>query len=214
MAFQFAIPSGYAALGGRWDTASQPAQVTLSNGNTTVSTDNTFPNDYSYTPNIRNLTALTGKHYFETKVTVNPNTTPYAIGFAQNSFINTDEIGFISPSAGYFFQTPGKLFINGSQTDSGIDPISGIYPVPGGPVIGWCIDWPNRRFCLQTATGVFSGSGSAAANPTTGTNCFSVSTLSAGTYYVFAGVFFRNFTVNNAFSGTNPNTTFPMFGLI
>ena len=169
------------------------AALTLTNGNTSWSTDTAYGFCRS------TLGASKGKYYFEMKV-LNQGDTDYEFGIAGNtSASSTDWLGK-SGTYGYSYESSGKLRMNGTDTASW----GATYD--DNDILGCAFDLDNNKLYFSK-----NGTWQNSANPSNGTNGETIpasADVPNGAYFVGTGDFSGNagqtgsYNFGNGYFGT------------
>lgn len=155
-----------------WNPSDKSANITLTNSNLTATLSVSSANG------VRSTTSnSSGKWYFEITAT-NISASTFRVGFANATQSLTALFG-ASANSGAYIANNGNFDINASVIGSSASWTT-------GAVLRIAVDFTNKLVWLAVGGGNWNNSGTA--NPATGTGGFSLSTLSAGPYFIgFSG---------------------------
>lgn len=148
------LPGSGAAVTVTWSATNKYAGVTLSGGGVTATADATVTTEGGFSD-----TAITGKKYWETTLTV-ADVSQSSLGFANSSMNLNTYLGGDTNGVGYFGST-GQVFVN-------FGVIGTFATYAAGAVICWAVDVPNGKFWARVNGGNWNND--ASANPATNTN--------------------------------------------
>ena len=183
-AFLYAVPSGYAALGGAWAGLG----TGLSAGGNVVT------NSGVGWTSARSSVQLTGKVYWEA---TNVNATAMVAGFAPASMALTAYPGQ-AVGVGYALSTSNNFLLAGSA--STLNPGALANPQQ---TLGVALDTVTGKLFLHNASGWF-GAGGTAADPVAETNGISVASYLTGNDYAYASLYTAGEQLSVSFTAATP----------